>query len=89
MSDLRETLATRLWIISLGAAAPKVLTHTPNHFVMEGWRALADECIRQMGWARHNALIERDWNAIMRQAALDDDLSMPLTPAPDGWSPPK
>lgn len=77
MRDLREKLAVRLWLVSLGDAVPKVLTHTPNHFVMEGWRRLANECIRQMGWAR-----------LQGGLAADGQLPGPdtLTPAPDDWT---
>jgi hypothetical protein len=82
--DLREQLKRRL---------DKVYhTHLPlephDIFIqVAGIGAVADECIRQMEWARHECPFE--WagtpDPITKAGSADAILSI----APDGWTPPK
>jgi hypothetical protein len=50
------------------------------------WRAVADECIRQMEWARDQC---RDCVGGPAEDTLDAIYELKLTAAPPDWSPPK
>jgi len=47
---------------------------------MPGWPAVADECIRQMAWARRNVPYPDE---LVHEWATDE----PLTLAPEDWKP--
>ena len=69
MSDLRERLAERLVHVAGGLPNPGGM----------GWGMfllLADECIRQMEWARHDVYNMHG----------ERDATEPLTAAPDDWT---
>ena len=90
MSDLREKLAGRLFdVVQKARHAP---IDPATMYVDAQWTeyaALADECIRQMEWAREAALVSvsepgRDWAENRRE---HPDRYPSLTSAPDDWRP--
>ena len=72
MSNLREELADQLFR-AWHAAVPG----------SNGWLLVADECIRQMEWARRECVIpfQPDYDE------CEIDYSAPLTLAPKDWQP--
>jgi hypothetical protein len=85
MSDLRETLALRLRHVTYANG----FGVNPAGSVDEFGRILADECIRQMEWAREATLVSvsepgRDWAENRRE---HPDRYPALTTAPPDWRP--
>jgi len=76
VSNLREELARRLSTIW-----QKEMQDEPDADVH--WNAIADECIRQMEWARRECVIpfQPDYDE------CEIDYSAPLTFAPADWKP--
>lgn len=90
MTDLREQLARRLGSIKWPGLADPLNKRVADEEVDAGqgnsatWGDLADECIRQMEWARHpftpvKPIEEGDWS--------EPAPWFPLTPAPNDWKP--
>ena len=82
MSDLREKLAARLH-----AALCTVDMDTYEIPELAELLPLADECIRQMEWARTGWIASKDNNGSMFYTK--ETPPVPLTPAPDDWTPTK
>ena len=88
MADLREKLATRL-LTAYGEGYERVARPDPDNpggtviNVVEAWNCVADECIRQMEWARTECVESVDsydaGNSWLKNKSL--------TPAPDDWKP--
>lgn len=70
--SLREELARRLY----KATYPELEPHNASDL----WLLIADECIRQMEWARETVPMTKTLAATFR------DL-VPLTLAPEDWKP--
>lgn len=49
------------------------------------WRDIAQECLRQMKWARRE-VVDRHYGSAPDDRALIDEMT-PLTLAPEGWTP--
>lgn len=95
MSDLRETLATRL-LRAYGEGYEQVTRPDPDNEggtvtnVVEAWNFVADECIRQMEWAASRQTAATDSNG--SRFYTPEGWGTPwdrskLTPAPDDWKP--
>ena len=85
MSDLRDKLAERLCNITLplmGDATPwqRAQRHTKDYY-----RKMADECIRQMTWARrgHGSV----WFGGVEHKNLPLMIESPPSLAPEDWKP--
>ena len=76
---LRDRLSTRLLTV-YGEASGRLAEPTADGGttlnIIAAWSSLADECIRQMEWARLECAL--DW---------DDYDNVPLSMAPDDWNP--
>ena len=75
MSDLREKLVARFTHIFTGCAGD----------YDKPMEALADECIRQMEWARTGWVASKDNNGSRYYTVAGP--RDPLTAAPDAWRP--
>ena len=87
MSDLREKLATQLLMALVEGRTQVERPDTdPDNVggtainVIEAWNYVADECIRQMEWARLQGGLAADGQLPDAEA---------LTPAPEDWTPEK
>jgi hypothetical protein len=89
--SLREDLARRLWLVVTKPDSASVQWDaSPNGSLAEyekaPWFIAADECIRQMEWARgigyrHAELAAQDADYVLKVN------SPPLTIAPPDWTP--
>lgn len=90
MSDLREQLANRLANVGGGTICVGENDFGAHAFRenLEKWLALADECIRQMEWARTECVGER-WGGDGRDGTrhIVDRSELLLTLAPEDWKP--
>jgi hypothetical protein len=92
--DLRETLAERLYCLFVGEKAwlpTEAIVHIAATKRIDSealsdqhWRALADECIRQMEWARRT--VGASFGSTPEDRAYLDE-HYPLTAAPNDWKP--
>jgi hypothetical protein len=87
---LREAIGKRLYEIGNFMRDPIVIPDTPEWEVSgsmnrECWRKLADECIRQMEWARHECCFE--WAGTPDEVTLAGSRDAILRIAPDDWKP--
>ena len=86
--DLREKLSTRL-LTAYGEGYERVTRPDPDNpggtviNVVEAWNCVADECIRQMEWARTGWIASKDSSGSTFYTNANPPV--PLNPAPDDW----
>lgn len=85
MDDLREKLAERFADIFLARYGDGSPYATLNTWQREKWLEMADECIRQMEWARHECPFE--WAGTPDPVTKAGSPDAILTPAPPDWRP--
>lgn len=85
LSKLEGMLAKKLFTVALNDPLEKVLGHP---MCPRAYMAMANECLRQMEWARRYCiteytLVEHSASGAIRITKIDQ----PLTVAPDEWRP--
>ena len=84
--DLREKLAARLAATSPRMDFANQMMHpSPTFDSHADWLRVADECIRQMEWARTGWIASKGSNGSTFYTNANPPI--PLTPAPDDWRP--
>ena len=81
--DSREVIKTLRDILGKAGGTMFGKDHQP----WPNWDAIAQECYRQMEWTRRQSMLERDWQAIMRQACIAEESQGSVILAPHGWKP--
>ena len=85
MTDLRDAIAQRLCDLTLARMGDSTPWQTSARHTKDYYRHMADECIRQMEWARTGWIASKGSNGSTFYTNANPPI--PLTPAPDDWKP--